>query len=175
MNMKLSKIIIVVLAGIIYSCNTNSAGTVSDEQQVNKVNLLEKAEWFIGTWQNQSVDGLYTETWNLKNDSVYEGVSTVVVNQKDTVFYESITLEQKNKELFYNVSVKDQNQGAPVSFKLTSVSKGILVFENPTHDFPTKITYRRIAVDSLVASISGKVDGKEKVIEFPMKNKVGLK
>jgi hypothetical protein len=151
-----------------YSCVHTSEERVS-ENVVKEVNLLDTARWFIGTWQNQSADGVYTETWNLKNDSVYEGVSTVVVNQKDTVFYESITLEQKNKGVFYIVSVKDQNHSEPVSFRLTTVNEKQLVFENSTHDFPTKITYNRITEDSLVASISGKVEGKENLEQFPMK------
>lgn len=157
---------ICVFMSFVYSCQPSNEVSQNVAEQIN---LLDTAKWFIGTWQNQSADGLYSETWNLKNDSLYEGVSTVVVNKKDTVFYESITLEQKNKEVFYNVSVKDQNHGEPVSFKLTSVNDKQLVFENPAHDFPSKITYNRIKVDSLVASISGMVDGKEKAVEFPMK------
>ncbi|MDF2452151.1 MAG: putative lipoprotein [Bacteroidota bacterium] len=155
-------------ASILCSCNQSNTEVVT-ENTAKHINLLDSAKWFIGTWQSQSDDGVYTETWNLKNDSVYEGVSTVVVNQKDTVFYESITLEQKNQEVFYNVSVKDQNHGEPVSFKLVGFSDKQLVFENPTHDFPTKITYNRITEDSLVASISGKVEGKDKTEQFPMK------
>ena len=55
------------------------------------------------------------------------------------------------------------------AFKLTSLSPNQLVFENPTHDFPTKITYLKISQDSIVASISGLIDGKEKLEQFPMK------
>ncbi|MBK8367087.1 MAG: hypothetical protein IPL10_06630 [Bacteroidetes bacterium] len=162
---KLIAISIVVINGL-FSCNSSKqeeATTIA-----SKVNLLDTAKWFIGTWQNQTSDGLFTEQWDQKNDSVYSAISTVIVN-KDTVFYESISLEQKDDSLYYIVSVKDQNKELPVSFKLISVTDNQLVFENAKHDFPSKITYSKIKEDSVVAFISGLIDGKEKIEQFPMK------
>jgi hypothetical protein len=46
-------------------------------------------------------------------------------------------------------------RGAPaVAFRLTSASAGEAVFENPRHDYPTRIAYRRRG-DTLTATISG--------------------
>ena len=162
---KLIAISIVVISGL-FSCNSSK----QEEATIiaSKVNLLDTAKWFIGTWQNETLDGLFTEQWNQKNDSVYSAISTVIVN-KDTVFYESISLEQKDDSLYYIVSVKDQNKELPVSFKLISVTDNQLVFENAKHDFPSKITYSKIKEDSVVAFISGLIDGKEKIEQFPMK------
>lgn len=41
------------------------------------------------------------------------------------------------------------------------------VFENPNHDFPQRIIYRLVTVDSLVARIEGRIDGKERSSDFP--------
>jgi hypothetical protein len=167
MNLYLKIVLIFILIAGLYGCNSSKqeeATTIS-----SKVNLLDTATWFIGTWQNQTSEGLFTEQWSQKNDSVYSAISTVVVNHQDTVFFESILLEQKKSELFYTVSVKDQNKELPVSFKLVNTTVNQLVFENPTHDFPTRITYLKISEDSIVASISGLIDGKEKIEQFPMK------
>jgi hypothetical protein len=167
MNIFFKIVTIFIFVSCLLSCNSSKqeeATTIS-----STVNLLDTAKWFIGTWQNQTSDGLFTEQWNQKNDSVYSAISTVVVNHKDTVFFESILLEQKRNELFYTVSVKDQNKELPVSFKLVNATDKQLVFENPTHDFPTRITYSKISEDSIVASISGLIDGKEKTEQFPMK------
>lgn len=167
MNLFIKIAITFFFIGCLFSCNSSKQEEVTTIS--SKVNLLDTAKWFIGTWQNQTSDGLFTEQWNQKNDSVYSAISTVVVNHKDTVFFESILLEQKNNELFYTVSVKDQNKELPVSFKLVNATANQLVFENPTHDFPTKITYLKISEDSIAASISGLIDGKEKIEQFPMK------
>ncbi len=48
-----------------------------------------------------------------------------------------------------------QPQGrAPTRFKLTSSSATEAIFENPTHDYPTRIVYRRNGT-TLTATISG--------------------
>ncbi|HRG02090.1 MAG TPA: DUF6265 family protein [Bacteroidia bacterium] len=154
---------------LLFSCNTKpSLEEESDMCKDYSPNAIEQANWFIGSWQNRSNDGLFKEVWKYMNDSLYKGESYILQNN-DTVFYESIDIEKQNNEWCYTVSVKGQNKEEPVSFKLTSLSPNQLVFENPTHDFPTKITYLKISDDSIVASISGLIAGKEKIEQFPMK------
>ena len=43
---------------------------------------------------------------------------------------------------------------AAVPFKLVSMSSNAVVFENPKHDFPTRIAYRRSGA-RLTATVSG--------------------
>ena len=40
-------------------------------------------------------------------------------------------------------------------FRSTSISDTMFVVENPAHDFPTKISYRRVTADSVVAVVQG--------------------
>jgi hypothetical protein len=162
-------IYLVVFFSWLNSCNSSKQKVITNAS--TKVHLLDTAQWFIGTWQNQTSEGLFTEKWEQKNDSVFIGISSVTLNNKDTAFSESISLEQKNDELFYIVSVKNQNKELPVSFKLISASAKQLVFENSKHDFPSKITYVKISEDSIVASIFGVIEGKEKTEYFSMKKK----
>jgi hypothetical protein len=129
---------------------------------------VEQANWFLGSWQNKTSDGDFTEIWKQKNDSIYLGVSYVIV-KTDTVFNETISLEKKNKKWNYCVSVKNQNNEQPVSFEMTNMTPSQLVFENAKHDFPSKITYTKITQDSMVAKISGILKGKEQTEYFPMK------
>ncbi len=166
---KLIAIYFVVVLNGLYSCNSSKEKVIINAS--TKVHLLDTAKWFIGTWQNQTSESLFTEKWEQKNDSVYAGISSIVLNNKDTTFYESISLEQKNDSLFYIVTVNDQNKSLPVSFKLISFSEKQLVFENTKHDFPSKITYLKISDDSIVASIFGILEGKEKTEYFSMKKK----
>jgi Domain of unknown function (DUF6265) len=115
-------------------------------------------------------EAVMTEIWTKENDSTYKGKSFVTI-AKDTVFYENVSLEQKNDSLFYIVSVRDQNKEEPVAFYLTKLSEKQLVFENPKHDFPNKIAYNKINNDSIVAEISGIQKGKENKESFLMKRK----
>jgi hypothetical protein len=61
---------------------------------------------------------------------------------------------------------------SPASFRLTDFDQKThrAVFENPKHDFPTKISYHRVAEDSLTILVSGPgKDGKESVIRYELK------
>jgi hypothetical protein len=89
---------------------------------------------------------------------------------KDTVFQERMTIRQDGRDIYYLPMVKDQNDGKPVEFKMTSALGDEFIFENPSHDFPQKITYRH-AGDSLLAEISGLQNGKQRAEKFPMSRK----
>ncbi len=154
-SLKILLYLIIVI--IVTSCN-------------NKYSKIEKANWFIGDWENVSDEGSFREIWTKKNDSIYSGLSIVVIEQ-DTVFYENVSLEQQNDSVFYNVSVKGQNKEQAVSFYLTSSDNDKLVFENPNHDYPSKITYSKVSKDSIVAEIFGLKDGKKITESFPMSRK----
>ena len=129
---------------------------------------LEKASWLVGTWENKSSEGDAMEIWKKENDSTLLGASYFIMG-KDTASTELISLHQTGKDVFYVPTIPDQNGGLPVEFKLTKSDNNSLVFENPAHNFPQKITYTKITNDSLVAEISGKQQGKEKAMQFPMK------
>jgi hypothetical protein len=42
------------------------------------------------------------------------------------------------------------------------------VFENPQHDFPQRIIYKRDGADGLKARIEGESKGKPKAFDYPM-------
>lgn len=140
--------------------------SISCGNNANKYEELAKAKWLIGKWGQTSPQGTMVESWEIKNDSTFEGATHFIVGT-DTVFSETITLEQRGKEVNYIANVSNQNDGKPVAFKMTSANEKKLVFENPAHDFPQKITYE-LKGNLLMAEISGKENGKPKTESFPM-------
>jgi len=130
---------------------------------------LKKMEWLLGTWETKTPKGSLYETWTRKSNHEFQGKSYFLKN-KDTLLFETVQLVEKDKKLHYIVSVKKQNGGFPVSFvsKKTSEEKAI-VFENPLHDFPKAISYKKTGKDSLLAEISGSKDGREMKQQFPMR------
>lgn len=160
-------LVVIALSLSIVSCQKKEE---KKTVEVKMYPLIEKASWIIGSWGNTTKEGDLTETWTQLNDSILKGIS-FVQSGKDTLFTEHIEIIQKQNELFYNPRISNQNEGKMVSFKLTSSTEKELVFENPTHDFPQKITYTHISNDSLMAEISGKKDGKEEKESYPMKKK----
>jgi len=130
--------------------------------------LLQQASWLLGSWHSVMPEGTIVEEWKAENDSVFS-VRSFFVSGTDTSFGETVTLEQKGNELYYIPVVKDQNEGKPVPFRLSSPAGPELAFENPEHDFPQKIVYRKIAEDSLMTEISGKMGKKVHAEQLPMK------
>ncbi|MBK7129561.1 MAG: hypothetical protein IPM74_06345 [Crocinitomicaceae bacterium] len=142
-----------------------------------KTPLIDTLNWLIGTWENANENGIMTERWEKVNDHTMNGYVTATylagessdLNLIDTL--EIIKIEEQFGKLKYIPAVRNQNQGLPISFTMTSMNDSVFVFENPEHDFPTKIVYRRIGVDSLQATVSGMFEGKFVEDHFNMKKK----
>lgn len=133
---------------------------------------INQFEWLVGSWENQLADGRYSEVWKKESDTILRGGS-FYMNTHDTLFAESIKLVKRKNDFYYIVTVTYENQSFPkkenpVAFKLTSSTTDFLVFENPKHDFPKKITYKLVNKDSLYAEISG--DGKSQGFPFKKVN-----
>ena len=130
---------------------------------------LNKAAWLIGNWSSKMPEGTLTESWKKLNDSTYVGSSYfILTNAKDTLHNETITLSQNEEDLIYSATVQGQNNDEPVSFKFNPSIENELVFENPTHDYPQKISYKKVSNIKLVATISGTQQGKFSQESYPM-------
>ncbi|WP_396195172.1 DUF6265 family protein [Flavobacterium sp.] len=154
----------IVLIGILalVSCQNKS------EKQFDQ---LEKMNWLLGQWENTTPEGYLTETWSKTNDSTFTSQTYFIINKKDTVHNESIVLTQVNDDLIYRATVKGQNNDDAVDFKLTSEAENSFIFENPKHDYPQKIVYKKVNDKSLVATISGNQQGKATTESYPMQKK----
>lgn len=129
---------------------------------------IKKAAWVLGKWQTeQSPDGQFTEIWTQKNDTLLVGHG-VLMQGADTAFAEYLQIVQRGEDLFYVANVLGENNEEPVEFKLTSADKA-LVFENPVHDFPQKISYIQLGADSMLAEVSAMENGQEQKESFALK------
>lgn len=131
-------------------------------------NHFSNTEWLIGTWVNQTNKANIYESWTKKNAREMSATN-YILKEGDTVVLETVKLIQENDSLFYVPTVNNQNDAKPIRFSMTTISENEMIFENPDHDFPQIIRYKRIHRDSLVASIKGKRNGKEESMDFPMK------
>lgn len=121
----------------------------------------------IGQWENQSEEGILTETWSKPNDSTLVAGS-FFINQKDTLHFETIRLIEKEGELVYETTIKGQNNDKPILFPILSETDNELIFENLQNDYPQKITYKRGSKNRLTISISGIQSGKVVSEQFKM-------
>jgi len=132
----------------------------------NFSNLL----WLVGQWEGIQGTGIYHEEWGKINENELKGRAYMIkkgeiINNELLKITEDITDE--NSEIYYIADVS--HNPAPVSFKLTFLNENKVVFENPEHDFPQKITYEKNNDESLTAVVEAIVNGKNKKIEYFLK------
>lgn len=139
-------------------------------ENASKYEKLATMDWLVGNWENKMPEGDLLESWEKKDDSTFVGKS-YFIKGKDTISSESVELIQKGEDLLYIPTVKGQNNDKPVTFKLATTTAMEFVFENPTHDYPQKITYKKVNDTSLVATISGMQQGKVSSESYPMTRK----
>ena len=109
--------------------------------------------WISGDWQTPpGARAQIEEHWMRPAGGSMLGMSRTVAGDK-TVEFEYLRIEQRGDEIFYVAHPKARCPGT--DFKLTSLSTQEAVFENPQHDFPKRIIYRKNPDGSLVASIDG--------------------
>lgn len=127
-----------------------------------RVEKIEAASWFAGCWTRRSGQTVIEEQWMAPRGGVMVGMSRTVRDGK-LVEYEFIRLFESNGRLVYQAMPSRQ---APTDFTSTVTSDTLLIFENPAHDFPQRIIYRRQGTDSLTARIEGPGPGGTRGVDF---------
>jgi len=124
---------------------------VTASTQTPQTHSLSDLLWLSGDWQTPAGGRVQIEEhWTQPAGGSMMGMSRTVSGEK-TVEFEYLRIEQRADGIYYVAHPKARCPGT--DFKLTRVSPIEAVFENPEHDFPKRIIYRKSADDALTASI----------------------
>jgi hypothetical protein len=147
-------------------CAASICAQVTDAPLRTATNTVRRLTWLCGTWERQQKNSVLLEQWHQVDDTlmVGEGMS---VKGSDTTITETMKLLARDSSLYF-VAVVPHNDSA-VYFRLSTVDSTGWLFENPAHDFPTKVSYRQVSADSLYARIEGAMNGTTKGIDFRFK------
>jgi len=127
---------------------------------------VEQLEWISGCWVMDDGKERTEETWMKPAGKSMIGMSRTVAGGK-TVHTEHVQIREASGQIAYIVAL---GMGAkPTVFKLVKGTDNEAVFENPEHDFPQRIIYRRESADSLGARIEGAEKGVNKAMDFRYK------
>jgi hypothetical protein len=117
---------------------------------------LDQLAWMVGSWAMDAGGTYVEEHWTpARGNTMLATARTTRAGR--TVFYEFLRIEQTGQTITYHGAPKGRYPATP--FKMTEMSDGKVVFENPQHDFPQRITYWREGADGMGARVEGK-DGK---------------
>ena len=120
--------------------------------------------WMAGCWSGSRGEERFHERWTLADPATLLGVSHTLKGGRVSAF-EFLRVIVKNGKAVY---VAQPGGVPPTEFVATDVSADQIVFENPKHDFPKRVIYRRSGADHLTASIDGGASADSRV-EFAMK------
>lgn len=125
---------------------------------------ISGVSWLQGCWALVSPQQrVIEEQWMAPRARTMLGMGRTVRGDSMTAF-EVVVIRESGPTLVYEAHPSGQ---APATFTASAVSDSGVVFENPAHDFPQKVGYRRIGRDSLIGFIEGTVRGSRRRIEFP--------
>jgi hypothetical protein len=127
---------------------------------------LEPLQFLSGCWAGTRGSETFEEMWTKPSGTIVVGVSRTRKAER-TVFTEYMQVSSEPAGLVMRVQLK---LGSTVTeFKLAKSEPGHLVFENPEHDFPQRVIYKKVGEDGLLGRIEGLNKGKQQAVDYPMK------
>jgi hypothetical protein len=128
---------------------------------------IDRAGWLAGCWEMRTATRLTIEMWMPPAGGMMLGASRTTMGDQVREF-EQLQLVARGDTLVYTATPSGQAQA---SFRsVAPIVDGELVVENPAHDFPQRIRYRRISADSMVARVEGPGQGGAmRGFEIPMR------
>jgi len=123
---------------------------------------IEQVGWLQGCWQMSANGRVVEEQWMAPGGGVMLGMGRTVRDGK-LVEYESVVLREEDGQLAYEAHPSGQPSAVFLSKTLDESS---VVFENPAHDYPQRVGYKREG-GALLAWIDGTANGKARRVDFP--------
>ena len=157
----MAKTVIILLVLLAVSCKqVQSEGPAAASERGAPAAEIGRFHWLVGSWvrTNEKQGQSTYEIWNEAPGSTYQGLG-FTLREEDTIWQERMTLKETSGIWTLNIWSPDQNE--PVVFTLTDLSDSTFTSENPDHDFPKKILYRRHE-----KGISASVSNEEMEIAF---------
>jgi hypothetical protein len=132
---------------------------------------MAELSWLYGCWGGKVNQRDFREQWMPLRGNQLIGLGSTEFEGKLSS-YEYLRIEQRADGIYYVAVPSGQKEAA---FKLVSAAKderdksSTFVFENPQHDFPQRISYRRGTEGWLYATVEGKVQGQaqDRQVTYP--------
>ena len=122
---------------------------------------ISDVAWMSGSWTS-AADGTVEEQWTSAAGGAMLGMSRTL-NGSRMVGFEFMRMVEREGGLAY---IAQPGGRAPTEFTLTAIDGQSATFENPGHDYPTRIRYLKRADGGMDATISGAAGSKAHTFSF---------
>ena len=121
--------------------------------------------WMTGCWAAVGQEAGSGEYWTAPAGGSMLGVSRTVRGGR-TVGFEFMRIADNDSAQLAFFARPSGQPGA--MFPMVQLTDNEVVFENPAHDFPQRVIYRRLPDNGLLGRIEGRIDGDLRSVDFPM-------
>jgi hypothetical protein len=130
---------------------------------------LRDVAFLAGTWRTPEADGVWTEEcWTAPAGGSMLGVSRTIGRDPDRTeklrFFEYLRVSRDENGVVYYAA--PMGRSPATAFRMVTTDDGKVVFENPEHDFPTRLMYWMEAGGRLHARIEGREAGRERAEDW---------
>lgn len=124
---------------------------------------IAQVAWIAGTWSGGQGPMTVEERWTPPAGGAMLAVARTL-RENRMVAFEYLRIVEREGGLVY---IAQPNGRPPTEFPLTAIDAGSATFENPAHDFPRMIRYKKRADGGLDATISA--GGEQRAQTFTFK------
>jgi hypothetical protein len=135
--------------------------------QETKKSSVEDLGWISGCWQKKGkTEGSFTSEHWTKPAGMMLAVARTVKQGRVSAF-EYLRIIEKDSDIYY--VAKPSSAKTETAFKLTSLKGKRAVFENPAHDFPTRIIYSLVNEKTLAVRVEADKNGRPSGFGYSLK------
>jgi hypothetical protein len=164
MNYKHSFQVLLVMALLMAFTFTGHSYSAAANPESGAGWTIADLAWMTGDWQTDPTGRAVSEEhWTRPAGGSMVGVSRTLVGDR-TASFEFLRIELRGESIFYIANPKGLCPAT--DFKLNRLSGQEAVFENPQHDFPKRIIYRKNSEGGLSAIVDGGEGTKSERFDF---------
>lgn len=125
---------------------------------------LDHLAWMAGHWASRDEDSVLSEElWMPPAGGVMLGLHRDSLDDPPRAFFEYLRIEQRGDTLVY---VAQPGGGEATEFALVEAGEQRVVFANPDHGFPNRLTYWLDGDGALHAEAAGEINGQPRELSW---------
>jgi len=124
---------------------------------------IARLDWLAGCWERVEPERHTIEQWTAPRGGMMLGLNQTTARGR-TIAWEYLRITVVDATLVLTALPSAQPEA---SFEAVELTDTMVVFSNPSHDFPQTVSYRLLPDGSLLGRIEGTDEGKARSIDFP--------